>query len=199
MKRNSIVTAVFVVLIIILSALWSTAAESRARNTVVAVDRVNALDYAADTTGGQLASDLIATATFENEAEVQSCIVYLLPIGETDNEPNYFCPEDGRLDAVAGYTALTDLWAGTYYSNQHLVLVTSHSAGCTDGSRYQIPDLGTFGWNNIASSVSTNVGAGCTKTTLYDYTGYGGALIMATPSLPLLGVMDNAAESVKIQ
>lgn len=211
-KRLFFILTVFFLLVIIAGNFLEVSLESATPpNMMLVIDPAPVADVFADSGAGQAIALTVDSIQGEND---QSCYIVIEPIPTGKNKPPIgdvppivlHCQPDGdslegaewlRQNVSPSTTLLSTHYSGSYYTGSQLWLTTSHSEGCTDGSQYQIPDLGK--WNDITSSVEANTSAGCHSTTLYDYSGYSGAQITATPALGTLGAMDNAANSVKIR
>jgi len=214
--RIGFIVAVFIVALFFSWAL-SQALAQPASMTVVLPPSPLLGEALADTTAGQFGQRLkqnVANSLPPKEEGV-SCTVVLEPAQINDDltagsEVMAWACDDGRhsdgmsANDVADIVAAS-IWVGSYYAGSNrtgneLRVVTSHSAGCADGSRYIMPDMGDYGASNTTSSAEANTAAGCNKNQMWTLPVYVGATIIANSYLAKLAdyQYDNLADSGQI-
>lgn len=202
---------------LLLSWAFSQAFAQSSSVTVVLPPSPPLGEVIADTPAGQLGQRLtqdMANSLPPKEDGV-SCTVVLEPAQINDDltavsEVTAWACDDGRHSDGVSASEVADVvaasvWVGSYYagsnrSGNELRVVTSHSAGCADNSRYIMPNMGDYGASNTTSSAEANTAAGCNKNQMWTLPNYAGATITANSYLARLAdyQYDNLADSGQI-
>jgi len=92
----------------------------------------------------------------------------------------------------SGTAVLAVLYKDINYGGAVLTLYSSTGNTCPNGSTYGFPNLGSYGWNDTASSIS----ASSCQTVLYQNINYGGSTFKCNGNCTSVGSMNDAASSV---
>jgi hypothetical protein len=104
--------------------------------------------------------------------------------------------DDVELDLAVTAAASVVLgyeYDGSGYSGTSLTLYASSGSGCSTGSTYGFPNLGSYGWNDRTSSATSY--AGC-RGQHYQNISYGGTSVTCSTACSSMGTLNNATSSI---